>query len=421
MDESSKRKVGRTHIEEDRISVLPRNVQETILCFMPIRDAVRTSILARNWRNCWSTIPNLVFDEDILSEKSCYIGRSRGLELAALNFVSVISNVLLLHNGPILRFSLCFPGFCDAKIILDCFGQWIPLFSSKGIKQLYLKGLKNVWFPSTPAFGGLTFLKEIVLTDVSTSEQNVFNCPVLERLNLFRCKGLLPINFRAPNLKYLRQLYTKMPSEYSLAGLENLIEFSCMVAYDMEMPSETSNVVKVFGCLNKIEKITISTSFIEYLAAGGSPNKFPHPLHYLKTLTFTDIHLTRVSEVSCLLCMIRSAPNLSKLHILVDWLGKDAGEGNLNNYWVNVSEDCTIDQLEIVTFCHLKGQRTELDLIKYLLAHSPQLKTMYINYVASVLKKDAAAAMTKEMLQYCKTSSGAQIIHLKQIPFELYY
>lgn len=105
----------------------------------------------------------------------------------------------------------------------------------------------------------------------------------------------------------------------------------------------------------------------------------------------------------------------------MNWIEKDAVEGNLKNDWLDVSEDCTLDQLEIVTFCDLRGLRIELDLIKFILAHSPLLKTMSIHYNTGALKEGAAAAMTKEMLQYSKASSGAQIIHLKDILYDLYY
>ncbi|XVF43344.1 hypothetical protein PTKIN_Ptkin02bG0033000 [Pterospermum kingtungense] len=46
----------------DIISNLPDNITEQILARLSIRDAVRTSVLSRNWRYRWTTIPHLVFD-----------------------------------------------------------------------------------------------------------------------------------------------------------------------------------------------------------------------------------------------------------------------------------------------------------------------------------------------------------------------
>nr|GFC27810.1 hypothetical protein [Tanacetum cinerariifolium] len=36
---------------------------EIILCFLPIQEAVRTSILSREWRYRWIKIPKLEFQE----------------------------------------------------------------------------------------------------------------------------------------------------------------------------------------------------------------------------------------------------------------------------------------------------------------------------------------------------------------------
>ncbi|KAI7742913.1 hypothetical protein M8C21_008718, partial [Ambrosia artemisiifolia] len=48
----------------DRISKLPLGIIETILCLLPIHEAVRTSILSKEWRYHWATIPKLVFIDD---------------------------------------------------------------------------------------------------------------------------------------------------------------------------------------------------------------------------------------------------------------------------------------------------------------------------------------------------------------------
>uniref|UniRef100_A0A165ABS8 F-box domain-containing protein n=1 Tax=Daucus carota subsp. sativus TaxID=79200 RepID=A0A165ABS8_DAUCS len=47
----------------DIISELPGHLRETIVGFLPLEDAVRTSILSRKWRYCWTMIPNLIFED----------------------------------------------------------------------------------------------------------------------------------------------------------------------------------------------------------------------------------------------------------------------------------------------------------------------------------------------------------------------
>ncbi|KAJ0432731.1 putative leucine-rich repeat domain superfamily, F-box-like domain superfamily [Helianthus annuus] len=47
----------------DRITTLPQAIVETILCLLPIEEAARTSVLSREWRYKWTTIPKLEFDQ----------------------------------------------------------------------------------------------------------------------------------------------------------------------------------------------------------------------------------------------------------------------------------------------------------------------------------------------------------------------
>ncbi|KAK1355599.1 hypothetical protein POM88_048855 [Heracleum sosnowskyi] len=147
------------------------------------------------------------------------------------------------------------------------------------------------------------------------------------------------------------------------------------------MEAKRSNVVKVFGSLHRIKKLSIAMHFMKYLP-----------------------------EVSCLLCMIRSAPSLYKLYISTC---AGCAEVDLKNYRIEDSEDCTgMNHLEIVMFGKLKGLTAELELVKFVLAHSPLLKTMFIHHNESI-KKGAALTMTEEMLQYPRASTRAQIRHLK--------
>ncbi|KAK1355632.1 FBD domain-containing protein [Heracleum sosnowskyi] len=430
MPESSKQNVRCT--EKDVISELPPNIQETILCFLPIQDAVRTSILSRKWRHCWTMIPHLIFENQFLNSIWHKLSQYDDQELMAQKIVSVINKALLLHNGPILKFSLTIPAqFCDAQIIHDFIDQWIPLFARNGMKQLTLEDselqeltphhfssldlshlrLINVWFSYSPASGGFTYLTNLELLHATSNfGQGIFDCPVLQKLTLIFCKGLLPTNFHAPRLKCLHQIYREITSEYSLEGLENLTEYSFILLHISIKQTETFNLVKVLGCLHKIEKFSIGKDFIKYLGAGGSPKKLPKPLPSLKTINFCDITFADLSEVSCLLCLIRSAPNLCKLHIR---RRECSGEENLNNYWIGDSEDCTLDHLEIVIFSNFTGLKTELALVKFLLGHSPFLKTMFIHRYGYFMNESVALRMTEEMLQYSRASSRAQIRHLE--------
>ncbi|WOG96039.1 hypothetical protein DCAR_0415369 [Daucus carota subsp. sativus] len=434
MAQSSRRKVD--FVKKDIISELPQNLLEIILCFLPIRDAVRTSALSRAWRYRWTRIPHLIFDlESIFHSTMKKYTENDDPGLKAYSFVSVINEVLLLHKGPILKFSLDIPqGYkFDTQIVHDYIDQWISLLSKNGTKQLTLDNYNNlleesnahnfsvldpthlrllsVWFPYTPSCERFANLTHLELVDATYSfGQSIFFCPVLEKLTLIICRGLFPNNFCAPNLKCLIQVYHKLSSKYSLAGLENLEEYSLMLLEDCSEEMQTFNVVIIPGSLHKIEKFSLADDSLKVLAAGGFPHKLSKPLPYLKSLNIFDIDFGVLCEASCLVSLIRSAPNLRKLHISNSCNG---GKDKLEEYQIEDSEDCTMLHLEIVLFSDFKGFVAELELVKFLLACSPSLKSLFIHRRCSI--KDCASALkiTEEMLQYTRASSRAQIRHLE--------
>ncbi|CAL5338510.1 unnamed protein product [Camellia sinensis] len=85
----------------DIITHLPDNVKEKILMSLPLQDAVRTSILSRKLRYMWARLPQLLFDDKFCREL---------IKNQKNKLVMTIYQVLLLHRGPILRFTLSLSG-----------------------------------------------------------------------------------------------------------------------------------------------------------------------------------------------------------------------------------------------------------------------------------------------------------------------
>ncbi|GMP58374.1 hypothetical protein CsSME_00022064 [Camellia sinensis var. sinensis] len=185
-------------LTSDIITYLPNNVKETILMSLPLQDVVRTSILSRKWRYMWARLPQLVFDdkfcrESIRNEKN--------------KLVITIYQVLLLHRGPILRFTLSLSGLegCSEidQLVLFVSNNDIQefnlhirkgepyklpssLFSCLQLKDLTLHSC--MFKPSPEKFKGFRSLLRLELCKVAITA-NIFSslissCPLLEELTL---------------------------------------------------------------------------------------------------------------------------------------------------------------------------------------------------------------------------------------------
>ncbi|XP_076927942.1 F-box/FBD/LRR-repeat protein At1g13570-like [Bidens hawaiensis] len=155
--------------QKDFISNMPDDVLTNILDRLLLLDAVRTSILARNWRFNWTLLSHLVFDENFYY----YLRRTNGES----KFGRIINTLLLRIKGTITKFSLCMRDEPDDTDIAN----WILLLSEKRVKDL-------------------TICKMGILHQLKLPS-HLFSCLKLKRLKLNNCCLSPPPTFRGfPNL-----------------------------------------------------------------------------------------------------------------------------------------------------------------------------------------------------------------------------
>lgn len=201
----------------DLISDLPQSIIEYILIQLPIRDAVRTSILSSKWRYKWNTITRLVIDEKCVP--SC-----NDRSVVEKSLVKFINQLLFLHQGPIHKFQIT-NSYLQSCPEID---QWVLFLSRNDLKELVLELGEGEWFriPSCLfnckkltrlelfrceldpplSFKGFISLKSLILHQVLISpdaiESLISSCPLLESLSLSYFDSLA-LSIRAPNLRYL--------------------------------------------------------------------------------------------------------------------------------------------------------------------------------------------------------------------------
>lgn len=288
----------------DLISDLPQSILESILTRLPIREAVRTSVLSSKWRYRWATLTHLVFDEECVT-----LSNDRALiEHKLINF---ITRALFLHQGPIHKFQLC-TSYLQSCPDID---QWILFLSRKDIKELVLELGESQWIrvPSClfnckklirlelfrceldppPTFKGFLYLKTLNLYQVFDAsdaiESLISSCPLLENLSLSYSDSLT-LNIRAPNLKYLC-----LEGEFKDICLENtpLLVAMSVAMYMTEDIAE--HMEQSLGC-----------NFIKLL--GG----VPHLERLIGRIYFTKVILCHV-----FVCLLDLPPRCSEVSIVV--------------------------------------------------------------------------------------------------------
>ncbi|KAJ9140636.1 hypothetical protein P3X46_031261 [Hevea brasiliensis] len=247
----------------DRISNLPGNVLENILRHLPLKEAGRTSILSKKLRHRWADVPQLVFDNTFLcsSQKS---QNSQSYKLLMMN----IYEVLLLHTGPIHKFTLSLSGLKSCPEI----DRLILFQSTKGIQDFGLRirdynklpshffscmelrhlNLYACIFEPPSTFKGFGRLVSLELQDVQFTyyfKSFISNCPLLEHLVLRECTQISCLDINAPILKFLYYYGTyKSISFKNTPCLASVSIYETVGAYPLSS-RKISDLIKVLSSL----------------------------------------------------------------------------------------------------------------------------------------------------------------------------
>ncbi|KAA8529277.1 hypothetical protein F0562_033924 [Nyssa sinensis] len=123
---------------------------------------------------------------------------------------------------------------------------------------------------------------------------------------------------------------------------------------------ESFNLVEFLGNLPKIVRLCCDGFFLKFLAAGSSDNAMEPILNYLE------------------------APDCM---------------------------DQTLDHLQTVQIGSMKGLKAELFFIKLILAHSPLLEMMFVEYSGEI-DTNEGFRISRELMRFSRASPKAEIIYL---------
>lgn len=275
----SNKKAGRGG-DIDRISDLPNNIIDGILEHLDIEDMVRTSILSRKWRYMWVSVPRLEFDGTFFENNT--------MDNEDHEICSIITEVLLLHNGPVYKFTVEIPfqfsirtewlskcilflstsGIKNLKLKFGCCGKGpykVPshIFSCQELTHFELYGF-NLSVPP-PNFCGFKNLYALhfhyVRFESGALEKFVSGCPLLEELDIRSCYNLECIDISAPNLKVLRITNDFLIKPICLKKAKNLIDLELVAS--LLLSHERVRASDVIKGLPKIQRLIMAKAYIE--------------------------------------------------------------------------------------------------------------------------------------------------------------
>ncbi|XVE74446.1 hypothetical protein DITRI_Ditri12bG0017900 [Diplodiscus trichospermus] len=371
----------------DRISNLPENITEIILARLPIRDAVRTSILSRYWRSKWTTLPDLVFDvKGMVNNSALSPVPGSQVVLDGDKLVKVIHRILSQHKGPIKKFSLSARGMTGTYADIDA---WISFLSRNGIRRFILKlnggnwlpykihsslfSCVNLWLlslggcelPSPPTFNGFNDLTCLRLSYVSMNNEGFENliakCLNLNTLYLISIDGLDRLNITyAPKLETL--MFACKFKNICIDNTPNLLYSICFSRLP-DMNQKVGNGTSI--------------SFINNLYGLSKIKTFFSGSYFLKVM-FEDI-----DSSSSVIDLITRSPNLTKLVMgtLCSATNSEAGERlkTAAEYLEGKSRSVgCLMKLREVEMKDFAGVGPEMELIKLILGKSPSLEQMKI-------------------------------------------
>ncbi|CAM8901741.1 unnamed protein product [Rhodiola kirilowii] len=424
----------------DRISDIPSDIISSILDRLPIRDAVATSILSRDWRHKWRRIPNLIFDDKFADH--VIIPRMEGDgERIHLEYSYIVDRILFLHIGPIQKFVLQIK-YSDhdphtPALPFDLLSSWMLLISQKEVKELTIQApYEIINLPSYlfhcdqlqhlkldvdtltihpphdfRGFCSLISLDLSVYKNGTVISDLISKCPLLERLSLNIISLSHHLVIDAPRLRFLN---VEMESTLLMSSLFDLDSDVLPTLMNVQRVTDISlefyrrvmdfcYLISIFDSVPKVETVVLRPPQTLVDMPPDAPMSLPTTLHNHKSLTLLEIDFSSPQCIYFVLCILKSSPNLQMLNLQIRSSGTSEDEAALHFLDMQAREPLTLNNLLTVKMKWLSGRKVEIMLIKMILSCSPILKMMHLNGEDTLNEA--------ELLQFHRSSSRAQVIY----------
>ncbi|XP_057465395.1 F-box/LRR-repeat protein At4g14103-like isoform X2 [Actinidia eriantha] len=412
-------------VDEDKISNLPDCILQHVLSFLPTKDAVATCILSTRWKDLWTFVRYIDFDDALL-----YYSEENGwYPLKMTCFMNFVERVLLLRHGSNMeKFRLscrvCFNAsrihaWVSAAIKhkveeLDlCLFVETPftlprcVFDSESLTVVKIEMNCVLELPTCISFPQLKtlHLALVTFTDDDSTQKLLSSCPVLQDLAILDCEwmNLKRIMVSIPTLKSLtiddlpyfgsgdelngceikidvaNLIFFKysgyLLNEIFLCNMSSLNSASIYVPILCERRKEIGyRAVKLLRGLHSVKSMRISNGAIESLfLADNMLDHLPifHNLTYLELSIEIEKHI-----IQRLVNLLQYLPNLESLVFVK---GVDPHVCFDEEDWIwNPVPKCFLTCLKSVSLHNFHGNYAEMCLLRSLLKNALFLERLNI-------------------------------------------
>ncbi|CAL5206276.1 unnamed protein product [Lathyrus oleraceus] len=216
------------------------------------------------------------------------------------------------------------------------------------------------------------------------------------------------VNINAPKLKFFHIF-----GEFEGISFENTFQLANVSVNLSKDPNSETDQSRLHGCSNSLlsffvhlphlQSLLMGRYFIKYLAAGVVPVKLPTPCINLSYLNL-GIRFNNLKEISALLCLLGSSPNLQKLEL---YAGKTTLLESASYCWEDIFLGPAMPlEMRHVSIQGIYGIKSQLDLIKFLLLYSPVLEHMIVNPV-----ENANPKLMTELIRFRRASRQVEVLY----------
>ncbi|RLN24004.1 hypothetical protein C2845_PM07G14090 [Panicum miliaceum] len=381
-----------------------------IISQLPIKEAARTSILSKHWKDVWCSrrnlkIPYLSIKEQVfIGRVNTVLNQHSGVGVEKLEFeFSSLHNEHAEHIDGWLKFAIASK---TNQLILDFTFVHPPkepysfpfqLFDATTGSQLHSMKLGSVSLKQPSNIKVLLNLKKLELVDVNITSEEIetmlFNCNALEFLGISRCLMLTSLRTRHPlnHLNHLHVSHCPLLQEVELSSglitleyegpLMPLASHSTLRNVCIKSLDVCSALAYIFtdfpSNLPRLEMLTIRCQEIERDDMLDKPLKFTYLRHLRLELNFVSLE-TRTTGVLDLACLLEAAPYMEKLELHM-WM-----DCTLERYRKRHGELRSLpsqlhSHLKVVNMTGFYGQKDQVELALHILGNASVLETMKIN------------------------------------------